>query len=364
MRLTQKDEFDDFSNSKFLQDLNLKLDEPITVTKKVAVSVRQEPMVIDGKMNPKAIEAINKIFLRYSTDGKMNSEHVRQFIGGCIGDTTKQYKDKVEKLFSDYDTEKKNYLVVENIIDFFERAAMDKPMIVSSNFTSLGIRPDFRLFEETEAESKQEDLPRWRLSQNPKFYEVVFQMLDGNEKLARPAWRLLERLPVSKSIYEQVINIDETKLAVLERSSPYKLLYCLELYEYFLNSEKKYLNESELAWRDHFLNNGGYDQLFELFCKLNQQPTLKDTERRILEFLLRMLSEYICGNYSGRDISTAIAIYNSELELDGILEFMKTGSKPKGCSVDVEKEYLKLSSPTKQEGRELQMNVDMDSMLT
>lgn len=237
-------------------------------------------------------------------------------------------------------------------------------MIVSSNFTSLGIRPDFRLFEETEAESKQEDLPRWRLSQNPKFYEVVFQMLDGNEKLARPAWRLLERLPVSKSIYEQVINIDETKLAVLERSSPYKLLYCLELYEYFLNSEKKYLNESELAWRDHFLNNGGYDQLFELFCKLNQQPTLKDTERRILEFLLRMLSEYICGNYSGRDISTAIAIYNSELELDGILEFMKTGSKPKSCSADVEKEYLKLSSPTKQEGRELQMNVDMDSMLT
>ncbi len=43
---------------------------------------------------------------------------------------------------------------------------------------------------------------------------------------------------------------------------------------------------------------------------------------------------------------------------------MKTGSKPKSCSVDVEKEYLKLSSPIKQEGRELQMNVDMDSMLT
>jgi len=88
-------------------------------------------------------------------------------------------------------------LVPPNIVDFFEKAALDKAPIVSSNFRSLGIRSDFRLFDETEAECRQEELPRYALSQNPHFYEVVFQMLDTNEKLAGPAWRLLERLPVS-----------------------------------------------------------------------------------------------------------------------------------------------------------------------
>lgn len=291
LRLTQKDEFDEISNSRFLQELGLKLDEPITITKKTIATVRQEPMVVDGTFNPKAIEAIRKIYQRYSTEGRMDPEQCRQFVGGCIGDTTKRYQDKVDKLFADYDKDKNGYLQVDHIIDFFEGAAYDKPAIVSSNFRSLGIRNDFRLFDEAEAECRQEDLPRYALSQNPRFYEIVFEMLDGSDKLARPAWRLLERLPVSQHIYEQVVSIEGSKLAVLERKSPYKLLYCLELYEYFLSTDKKNLKEKELAWREHFLNTGGYDQLFEVFCQLNQQPTLKDIERRILEFLLRMISE-------------------------------------------------------------------------
>ena len=77
----------------------------------------------------------------------MDREQCRLFVGGCIGDITKRYPDKVEKLFNDYDTEKKEYLIVDNIINFFDKAAMDKPQTVISNFTSLGIRPDFRLFE-------------------------------------------------------------------------------------------------------------------------------------------------------------------------------------------------------------------------
>ena len=50
-----------------------------------------------------------------------------------------------------------------------------------------------------------------------------------------------------------------------------------------------------------------------------------------------MLSEYICESYVGRDIGSAIAILQSELELDAVLEFMKTGDIPKGVSLEVEK---------------------------
>lgn len=72
-------------------------------------------------------------------------------------------------------------------------------------------------------------------------------MLDCSDQMAKSAWRLLERLPISQSIYDQVTKIDEGSLAVSERIPPYKLMYCLELYEYFLRCES--LSEKELQWR-------------------------------------------------------------------------------------------------------------------
>lgn len=41
--------------------------------------------------------------MEYSTEGRMDREQCRRFIGGCLNDHTKLYQDKLDKLFSDYD---------------------------------------------------------------------------------------------------------------------------------------------------------------------------------------------------------------------------------------------------------------------
>lgn len=41
LRLTQKEELDELFNSRFLQDIGIRLSEPITVTKKISITVRQ-----------------------------------------------------------------------------------------------------------------------------------------------------------------------------------------------------------------------------------------------------------------------------------------------------------------------------------
>lgn len=59
----------------------------------------------------------------------------------------------------------------------------------------------------------------------------------------------------------------------------------------------------------------------------------------------------------------AAAILSSELELDAILEYLKTKEIPKNCSADNEKEYAKLASPPKQECTAPPMRVDGEKIV-
>jgi hypothetical protein len=52
-----------------------------------------------------------------------------------------------------------------------------------------------------------EDLfPRKILSESPDFYEALFDLLDIPE-IAPIAFHLLQRLPISKKVYEDVLGI-------------------------------------------------------------------------------------------------------------------------------------------------------------
>jgi hypothetical protein len=129
--------------------------------------------------------------------------------------------------------------VLENIIHFFESAAVDKGQTVLSNMKHLGIRNDFTCYDDEEQEISTEDLPRYYLSVNQEFYDSLFRLLDCEERVARVTWKLLERLPISKTLYEAILTIKantDDKWQMLELNYPYKMLYSLYVFEYLADS--------------------------------------------------------------------------------------------------------------------------------
>lgn len=47
-----------------------------------------------------------------------------------------------------------------------------------------------------------ETLPRYILSLNNEFYECLFDLLKQDENIAKPCWKMLEKMPVSAHLYQ------------------------------------------------------------------------------------------------------------------------------------------------------------------
>lgn len=79
--------------------------------------------------------------------------------------------------------------------------------------------------------------------------------------MARVTWKLLERLPISKTLYEAIMSIKDHEVhnwQMLDINMPYKMLYSLYVFEYLADSEESELQESERAWKSEFINAKGY----------------------------------------------------------------------------------------------------------
>lgn len=73
LKIMQKDELPDILNSRLIKELNIKINEPLKVSKRY-YNQPQEELIIGGKLSMKAIKAFESIFTRFSIDGLMNKD--------------------------------------------------------------------------------------------------------------------------------------------------------------------------------------------------------------------------------------------------------------------------------------------------
>lgn len=62
-------------------------------------------------------------------------------------------------------------------------------------------------------------------------------MLDEEEQVANKTWKMFERLEISSVLYNEILGgSKENMMKLLSLESPYKMLYCLYLFEYLLET--------------------------------------------------------------------------------------------------------------------------------
>jgi hypothetical protein len=93
----------------------------------------------------------------------MSKDDYNKFTAMCLGTYSKNYYDKIQPIYSKYDSNHDGYLSFEDFITFYTDAASDKPQTVWSNLTNLNVKGNFKFKDEPEDVLAQEDLPRFKL---------------------------------------------------------------------------------------------------------------------------------------------------------------------------------------------------------
>lgn len=202
-------EIKDNENGKTVGDIRLKTGQYLTVQKRPTPPIQEAELLIDNKFTTQADRVFRDLFAKYSKDGKMNQEDLASFVSATTGETVTANDNRVKSTMQQHDTDKDGFLTTENFIDFYLAAAKDKKSVVWQNLKSHHIRPDLRRPEDIEIEKLDvTKLPRFILTHNEKFFELLMSLLDLKGKIAGEAWKLLSRLPVSPKLYEKIVLLE------------------------------------------------------------------------------------------------------------------------------------------------------------
>ena len=114
-------------------------------------SAPEEDLIIEGKLNPKAVRVFKKIFDRFSSrDNMMSKDDYNKFTGMCLGTYTKSYYDKIHPIYNKYDSNHDGYLSFDDFLAFYTDSALDKPQTVWSNLRNLNVKGNFKFKDEPE----------------------------------------------------------------------------------------------------------------------------------------------------------------------------------------------------------------------
>ena len=327
-------EIKDNENGKTLGDIRIRNGENLVASKRPTPPIPQANLLNpDDTFTPEAKEIFVGWFNIFSENGKMDADKCAAFIHSCTNDNCKGDDKRVKDVFATYDTDRDGFLTLDNFLEFYFLACKQRSSVVWGNLYAHHYRNDLKKVTEVEEEKIDvHTLVRYIISQNLEYFHSIFSLLDCGGQVANEAWKLLNRLPTSPEIFENILMLKGVKDAsdrdwssLLDSSSTYKLLYSLHVLEYlmedhgsdkdedkeggFLWARDPKLLEHKKNWRADFIAYGGFDHLFRIFNLFSRKDhaTLSLFEKNIISFLLQILKNYLTATFA----STTPYMYRS-----------------------------------------------------
>ena len=116
-------------------------------------------------------------------------------------DTTAADSTVIKNIFTEFDKEHKNYLVLVNFFQFYIDAYLDpkRTQVVWSNLYAHHYKNDLSRYDDVDPTEALDPktLPRYLLASNKEHFDSLFSLLDIGGNLAEEAWELINRLPTS-----------------------------------------------------------------------------------------------------------------------------------------------------------------------
>ena len=180
----------DRDNGKTLEEIKIGNGDIIKVLRRIEESPtfpKADLVTLERKLTPRATAAFTEIFGRFAKQGaqKLFLPDLAAFTRACLGsNANSDNDDKVKRVMKDYDKGNKGYLVVDDFLKFFENASISRESAVRDNLKTMGYCPDLTRFALTSeyvsaSAAKAQSLPRYILSNNPEFRDLLFALLSN-----------------------------------------------------------------------------------------------------------------------------------------------------------------------------------------
>jgi len=302
-------------HGKTLTELKFKDEESITINRNsVLDNIPKQALVRDrGELTDKFKKALNEIFSRYSTNGEMHPEECARFatVATDSNETLSVEDYRVKGVYQKYDQDRDKILKIEDFYMFFrDKILIDKRVnLVWGNLQSLNYRNDLKQIDEPLDEYNNNKLimPRYVLSKNQDYFNVISSLQDDEDSIAKEASQLLLIISTNPLIFKHILLLeklnscdkdynfmdlegnkveqkyDEVWAEYLDKNNFYKLLYSLQIIDSFFedlefsdqhvdcdptemlildDKDKELLqNNQKLYWIESFLSKGGITYL-------------------------------------------------------------------------------------------------------
>ena len=362
VRRPDSKEIKDNENGRTIREIRLKNGEVLTASKRPTPPIPQVNLIQgDDTLHPTAKKIFIEWFEIHAQNGRMNPEQCAAFIHSCTNDHCKAEDKRVKDVFALHDDDRDGFLTLENFLKFYSSACKQRPSVVWSNLHSHHYRNDLKKVTEVEQEKVDiTKLPRYLISANDEYFELIFSLLDFGGKIAIETWKLLNRLPTSPHMFAEIVLLKGVREAtdpakrdwnhILDLESKYKLLYALHIIEYLMEDDEAEteeedegekqtsqllwardpkLQEYKKTWQADFIIYGGFVHLFKIFNIYADKNSKKLNvfDKNILSFVLKILKNYLSATFAAtvpgmyRNLSFIRLFY---LSLDFIQDYINS----------------------------------------
>eukprot|EP01084_Bolivina_argentea_P148710 259945_1 len=231
-------EFGEDSNSQTLSQLNLRDGIQIIVMKKDMKSERMS--LLNGtpsRLVDAAKKALKEIFNEFSTnsDGTMANDDMRRYILACGAGENSASKSRIQQIFTQHGTSRgfNDRLSINGFYSFYRTACIDRPDHVWNDLQVFKYRYDLRKEDEARKEeesllnAKPTTLPRYILTNNSKYFNILFNecLSSKNKDLRHLSWKLILRLPTNPQRKEEIMQQKEKWDILLPINNLFSLVY-------------------------------------------------------------------------------------------------------------------------------------------
>lgn len=202
----------DIDNGKTLAELGFQAQDTLTIYKiNIEEEVPNAPLIgPDSHLSEKAKQIFNEWFDNYSDEnGQMTKETCALFIKGCTGEYPGVNDERIANLFKVYDSNSDGKIERSEFLTFYETAARSKPETVRENLRAHNIRNDLKKLSEVQEESSfsREDMPRYKISKNQEYFDLLLGLLDRRGLVSEASWNLIQMLATNQELYTRVLQL-------------------------------------------------------------------------------------------------------------------------------------------------------------
>jgi ubiquitin carboxyl-terminal hydrolase 34 len=285
-------------------------------------TIPQVEFARNDEIIPELKAIFNSWYDNLSTDGKMMREDCARFVKSVTSSHGEIGPDdyRVNSLFNAYDPHNQGYIARENFLSFYYDAVLrpDKKAVVWENLRNMGVRNDLKRFDEPYEvyNTDKTSLPRFKLAYNEDFFNTIFNLQDLDDNIAKEAFEFLNIITTNPNIYKQILSTESFD-SLLNADNIYKLIYCLQIIESFIEDIEIDSNNVETFTNDEVLLEGNDDS----YNKVDWMKSFicKEGFIRLVNILERKLE-----NYNGNLMNTICIQYL--LKIIRIFYFSSLGS--------------------------------------